>query len=97
MRRLGMERWGWLAGLLVAAVALLKRGCAVVAVGACAAAGGAAGYAYYKGNVNRDYAARPEDVRLATRTALAELDLKVTNESGETTGAIETQTASGDR
>jgi hypothetical protein len=97
MQRSGIERWGWLAGWLVAAVALLNSGCAVVAVGACAAAGGAAGYAYYKGNVSRDYAARPEDVRLAARTAIGELDLKVTNEAGETTGAIEVQTASGDK
>jgi hypothetical protein len=97
MRRLWIKRWGWLAGLLVAAVALLNSGCAVVAVGACAAAGGAAGYAYYKGNVSRDYAARPEDVRLATRTALHELGLAVSNESGETTGAMESETASGER
>jgi hypothetical protein len=97
MRRLRIERWGWLAGLLLAALALVNSGCAVVAVGACAAAGGAAGYAYYKGSVNRDDAARPEDVRLATRTALGELDMKVTNESGETTGAIEAQTAGGER
>lgn len=97
MRRSRIERWGRLAGLLVAALALVNSGCAVVAVGACAAAGGAAGYAYYKGSVNHDYAARPEDVRMATRTALAELDMKITNESGETSGAIETQTAAGDK
>src|SRR5262249_54046394 len=77
MRRPEIERWRRLAFLLVAAAALLNGGCAVVAVGACAAAGGAAGYAYYRGSVSHDYAARPEDVRLATRTALAELDLKV--------------------
>jgi hypothetical protein len=97
MRRLGIKNWSSLAGLLVAVMALANAGCAVVAVGACAAAGGAAGYAYYKGSVSRDYPARPEDVRLATRTALRELGMAVVNESGETAGSIESQAADGEK
>jgi hypothetical protein len=65
----------WAAYLALAAVALGNAGCLVAA--AAGAAGGVAGYAYYKGKVCRPFVANVEDVRLATRQALAELQMPI--------------------
>ncbi len=64
-----------LAYLGLAALALGNAGCLVAA--AAGAAGGVAGYAYYKGKVCRTYVANVEDVRAATRSALAELQMPI--------------------
>jgi hypothetical protein len=60
--------------LLLAGIAASNAGCLVVAVGA-AAAGGAAGYAYYKGRVSKDYPAGFEETWTATQAALNDLGL----------------------
>src|SRR5262245_52194344 len=82
--------------LLFAAVALANSGCLVVAAGA--ALGGAAGYAYYKGNVCRSYQARFEDVLAATRSSLKELNMPVLSESSTVgTFDLDSRTEKGDR
>jgi hypothetical protein len=83
----------WAAYLGLAALALGNAGCLVAA--AAGAAGGAAGYAYYKGKVSRPYLANLEDVRAATRKALAELQLPVVkDEPSSDGGRIESQAGS---
>lgn len=89
--------WTRLIFLAVAGAALLQSGCAVLAVGAAATAAGAGGYAYYKGQVNRGYPARVEDVRAAAHTALKELGMPVVGETPEADGVtLESTTATGD-
>jgi hypothetical protein len=79
---------------VVVSGALLSSGCAAVAVGA-AAAGGAGGYAYYKGKITRTYVASFDDVWAATRTALAELGMPIVNEERSARGGtIDSKTAS---
>jgi hypothetical protein len=65
----------WAAYLFVAALALGNAGCLVAAAGGAAA--GVASYAYYKGKVSRTFVANVEDVRQATRKALAELQMTI--------------------
>ena len=60
--------------LALAAGAVVNAGCLAVAAGA-AAAGGVAGYAYYKGSVPRDYAASFDQTWTAARAALADLGM----------------------
>lgn len=74
----------WAAYLVLAAVALGNAGCLVAA--AAGAAGGVAGYAYYKGKVSRSYVANVEDVRAATRTALGELGMPVLSDEATAQG-----------
>jgi hypothetical protein len=75
----------WAAYLVMAAVALGNAGCLVAAV--AGAAGGAAGYAYYKGEYCRPFLANVEDVRAATRKALAELRMPITKDEATADGA----------
>jgi hypothetical protein len=90
MARRGRSKWLGLAYLALAAVALANAGCLVAA--AAGAAGGVAGYAYYKGKVCRTYLANVEDVRAASRTALAELQMPVLSDvPGERGGKIESR------
>ncbi len=97
MEQHGAAKWMRLALLALAGLALLQAGCAAVAIGAAAAAAGAGGYAYWKGQVNRDYAARPDDVRTAARTALTELGMPVVAETSTADGGVlESRTARGD-
>jgi hypothetical protein len=80
----------WAAYLILAGLALANAGCLVAA--AAGAAGGVAGYAYYKGKVCRSYSATVADVRLATHKALAELQMPVIRDEPEAQGdVIETQ------
>src|SRR5947209_6098791 len=81
--------------LLLATIALANSGCLVVAAGA--ATGGAVGYAYYRGNVTRFYAANLEDVRAATRSALSELGMPITEKNESDGYLIDTRTTDGDR
>ncbi|HEX5271664.1 MAG TPA: DUF3568 family protein [Gemmataceae bacterium] len=84
MLRRGRSRWLWAAYLGLAALALGNAGCLVAAAGGAAA--GVAGYAYYKGKVYRTYVANVEDVRLATRKALGELQMPITKDEGSPKG-----------
>ncbi len=84
MVRRGRSRWLWAAYLGMAALALGNAGCLVAA--AAGAAGGVAGYAYYKGKVCRPFVANVEDVRLATRKALAELQMTITKDEANPKG-----------
>src|SRR6266436_6531369 len=81
--------------LLLALMALVNSGCLVVAAGA--ATGGAVGYAYYRGNVTRFYAANLEDVHAATRSALAELGMPIAEKNEDGGYLIDSRTADGDR
>jgi hypothetical protein len=74
----------WAAYLVMAVVALSNAGCLVAAVAGGAA--GAAGYAYYKGEVRRPFVANVEDVRAATRKALAELQMPIAKDEPSADG-----------
>jgi hypothetical protein len=84
MVRRGRSRWLWAAYLGIAALALGNAGCLVAAAGGAAA--GVAGYAYYKGKVSRTFVAKVEDVQLATRKALAELQMPILKDEGNPKG-----------
>jgi len=82
--------------LLLAAWAIGQGGCLWVAAGA--AAGGAAGYAYYQGKTCHSFAANFVDAWVATHTALGELGLPILKEErNEGSGVIKSQTSDGDR
>jgi hypothetical protein len=81
--------------LALCAVAAANAGCLVVAAGTAAGAG-AAGYAYYRGNVEREYAASFEQTWSAAQAALADLGLPVISVThGYGDGTVECQTADG--
>jgi hypothetical protein len=84
MLRRVRSRLLWAAYLGVAALALGNAGCLVAAAGGAAA--GVAGYAYYKGTVHRTYVANVEDVRLATRKALGELQMAIIKDEANPKG-----------
>ena len=65
-----------LALLALAVLALVNGGCLAVAAGAVAA-GGVAGYAYYKGSVAREYTASFEQTWAAAQAALGDLGMPV--------------------
>jgi Protein of unknown function (DUF3568) len=82
--------------LFTAAVMVCQAGCLWVAAGA--AAGGAAGYAYYRGKNCQSFPAGFEDSWAATRTALCDLGMPVLKEErNQGCGTIKTQTSDGDR
>lgn len=83
-----------LLGCVVASVLVANSGCVALVAGA-AAAGGATGYAYYKGKVTRTYVAAFDDVWAATRTALGELQMPiVAEERSGLGGTIESKNGS---
>jgi hypothetical protein len=83
--------------LALAATALGNAGCLVVAAGA-AAAGGVAGYAYYKGSVPREYAATFEQTWAAAQAAFADLGVAVDGiEHNGGSGTLEGRTPDGTR
>src|ERR1700730_5542997 len=91
-------RWwqGRAAWLTLAAIAGTQSGCVAVAAGC--AAGGAAGYAFYKGRLERDYAANRDDVWAALHTSLGELQMPISKEARDPDeDHIESRTADGDR
>jgi hypothetical protein len=82
--------------LLSAGIMVTQAGCLLVAAGA--AAGGAAGYAYYKGKTCNSFAAGFEDTWAAAHTALGDLGMPILkDEHNQGSGIIKTQTADGDR
>jgi hypothetical protein len=82
--------------LTIAAVMVGQTGCLLVAAGA--AAGGAAGYAYYRGKNCQSFPAGFEDSWAATRTALCDLGMPILKEErNQGCGTIKTQTSDGDR
>jgi hypothetical protein len=82
--------------LLTAVVMVCQAGCLWVAAGA--AAGGAAGYAYYRGKNCHSFPAGFEDSWAATRTALCDLGMPILKEERDQgCGTIKTQTSDGDR
>lgn len=88
------RRWGVF--LVVAVFAIGQGGCLWIAAGA--AAGGAAGYAYYKGKTCQSFVANFEDAWAATHTALAELGMTIKKEERHLdNGVIKTETSDGDR
>jgi hypothetical protein len=93
-RKRWRQAWIYLAlGLL----ALANGGCLVAAAGV-AAGGGAAGYAYYKGNICQEYNATFDDTWAAVHTALNELGLPILNEERTgPTGFAVSRTGEGDR
>jgi hypothetical protein len=92
-KRWWQSRAGW---LMLAAITVTQSGCLAAAAGC--AAGGAAGYAYYKGRVDRDYTANRDDVWAALHTSLGELQMPVVKEEREADeDHIESRTADGDK
>jgi hypothetical protein len=86
-----------LAYLAIAGLLLLNSGCLLAVAGAGAVAGGA-GYAYYKGNVCREYPADFADVWAATQAALGDLRLPIESaEQGSGEGTFYSRTCDGDR
>ncbi len=77
--------------LFVALICVGNAGCLAAALGAAGVAGGATGYAYYKGQVCQAFPAACDDVWLATRSALADLAMPILEEN-HTTGWIESRT-----
>jgi hypothetical protein len=96
MRRLD-RIWRFRAALLLlAALATLQSGC-IAAVAGCAA-GGAAGYAYYKGKYQREYVASRDDVWAALHTSMNELQMPIVKEERkDDEDCIETTSADGDK
>lgn len=89
-------RWQIVGLTLLGGCALSSSGCLLVAGGA--AATGAAGYAYYKGNVTDTYDADFTSVWHASHDALYDLGLPVKGESHENSqGTIDSMTAKGDK
>jgi hypothetical protein len=84
-------------GLFIVMV-LAGTGCLPVVVGGLAVAGGAAGYAYYAGEMKREYEAAAVDVRLAARAALTDQGMVVMEEHSDSGGGwLVSKTAAGDR
>jgi hypothetical protein len=89
-----MGKWrssvsGWrLAQVLVMALALANSGCLVAAIGGVAAAGGAAGYAYYKGGLAKDFNASLDTSWAAAKASAVELGMPVVAEKREKDGGI---------
>ncbi|MCI0458698.1 MAG: DUF3568 domain-containing protein [Gemmataceae bacterium] len=83
-------------GLVLAFLALANSGCLAVAVGT-AAAGGAVGYAYWRGNVWQEYPAGFEPAWTAAQAALLDLGLPLTGVERESTseGTLKSQTGDG--
>jgi hypothetical protein len=92
----GQGKWRKLGYLAVAAAALGNAGCLAVAAGA-AAAGGVAGYAYYKGSVSREYPALFEQTWAATQAALADLAIPVVSVSHDAGSGVLEARNGGDR
>jgi hypothetical protein len=91
-------RWwqGRVMWVILAALAASQSGCLAAAAGCAAGAG--AGFAYYKGKLDRDYAANRDDVWVALHTSLGELQMPVVKEQREADeDSIETRTADGDK
>ena len=79
----------------LAVLALANGGCLLAAAGAVA--GGAAGYAYYKGKVCRSYNADFGSTWAAVHTALAELNMPVEKEEADAaSGSIHSRAGDGD-
>jgi Protein of unknown function (DUF3568) len=80
--------------LFVALICVGNAGCLAAALGAAGVAGGATGYAYYKGQICQAFPAACDDVGLATRSALADLAMPILQEN-HTTGWLESRTGDG--
>lgn len=84
----------WLASAAFALAALGNAGCLLVAAGAAGA--GAATYAYYNGQLYREYHASLADTAAAARAALADLQFPVIEQKSDTgTTFLKTRTADG--
>lgn len=88
----------WMFLLAILPVTVAGSGCAALIVGGAVAGGAAAGYAYYNGNVPRDFPAGMEQTWTATHLALNDLGYPVVRtETTSTGGFIESKTAEGQR
>jgi hypothetical protein len=83
--RSGLSGWR-LAYVLLMAVALANSGCLVAAIGGVAAAGGAAGYAYYKGGLAKDFHASLDTSWAAAKASAVELGMPIVAEKREKDG-----------
>ncbi len=97
MSRMWMKAANWrVAHFLIMALALANGGCLAAAIGGVAAAGGVAGYAYYKGGLAKDFNASLDTSWAAAKTSLQELGLPVVAEKREENGgSIDTRTGDG--
>lgn len=87
----------WAVQLALAGMVLFVSGCAAVIIGG-AAAGGALGYAYWRGGVSQDFPAGFPETWHATHAALADLGLqaRAVKNDGTGEGDVESRTADGD-
>jgi hypothetical protein len=82
---------------LLAGLALGGTGCAAVLIGGAVAGAGAAGYAYYKGEISFDFPAAFQPTWAATLAALQDLGLPIEHHSlVEDHGDIQTRSAEGE-
>jgi hypothetical protein len=80
----------------VAMAALANGGCLAAALGGVAAAGGVAGYAYYKGGLAQEFNGDLDTSWAATKASLQELGLPVSVEKREKAGgSIDSRTGDG--
>jgi Protein of unknown function (DUF3568) len=87
---------GRLGTVVVAVLLLTNAGCIGVAVGVAAAGGAAAGYAYLRGRLYRDYNADQPHGVAAVKASLAELQFPLLGEeTGEGKHTIESKTTDG--
>jgi len=73
---------------IFAGIALASSGCLAAALGGVAAAGGVAGYAYYKGGLAKEFNASLDVSWAAAKTSLQELGLPVVAEKLEKDGGF---------
>jgi Protein of unknown function (DUF3568) len=97
MSKMWLKAANWrVAHLLIMAVALANSGCLAAAIGGVAAAGGVAGYAYYKGGLAKDFNASVDNSWAAAKTSLQELQLPVVAEKRTDNGGfIDSRTGDG--
>jgi hypothetical protein len=87
MGRIWSKAANWrTAHFVLMAVALANSGCLAAAIGGVAAAGGVAGYAYYKGGLAKDFNASLDTSWAVAKTSLQELGLPVVAEERKDNG-----------
>jgi hypothetical protein len=80
---------GWRAAhFVVLALALANGGCVAAVIGGAAAAGGVAGYAYYKGGLAKEFNGSLDTCWAAAKSSVQELGLPVVAEKREPEGGF---------
>ena len=89
MNRMWSKAVSWRAAhFIIMVLALANGGCLAAAIGGVAAAGGVAGYAYYKGGLAKDFNASLDSSWAVAKTSLQELGMPVVTEKREKDGGF---------